>query len=260
MKYKSVPVQWKAGGEAGEIEAWVSVYGNVDSYGDRVMFGAFAESLNSFTPAVVWQHDLRTPIGKTVAMEEVPPGDERLPENIRANGALLAKGLLNLNVTAGREAWEHIKFGSVSQYSFGYEEDRTTPRDDGTKELNAVTIYEWSPVTLGANPLTQTQSIKSMKIEAKLEALSALIDNAEEHAHAFADMRQKAGRVLNSRIRGMILSLADQLTDAAKSLYELHKETEPVQQGDAKSKDAAELRARLLRSMQTVINPSEKIQ
>lgn len=259
MKYKSVPVQWKAGGEAGEIEAWVSVYGNVDSYGDRVMFGAFAESLNSFTPAVVWQHDLRTPIGKTVAMEEVPPGDERLPENIRANGALLAKGLLNLNVTAGREAWEHIKFGSVSQYSFGYEEDRTTPRDDGTKELNAVTIYEWSPVTLGANPLTQTQSIKSMKIEAKLEALSALIDNAEEHAHAFADMRQKAGRVLNSRIRGMILSLADQLTDAAKSLYELHKETEPVQ-GDAKSKDAAELRARLLRSMQTVINPSEKIQ
>ena len=67
-----------------------------------------------------------------------------------------------------------------------------------------------------------------MRIEDKLAALSTLVDNAEEHVHAFADMRQKAGRVLNSRIRGMILSLADQLKDASKSLYELHKESEPI--------------------------------
>lgn len=229
MKFKTVQnIAWKAGGTEGEIEAWVSVYGNVDSYGDRVMYGAFTDSLKEFTPAVVWQHDITDPIGVTVSMEEVPPGDERLPDSIREHGGLLAKGRLNLNVQQGREAWEHIKFGSVSQYSFGYDEVKTTPRPDGTKELNAVTIYEWSPVTLGANPKTQTQSIKSLSLDQKLVALSTLLDNAEEHAHAFADMRSKAGRVLNSRIRNMILSLADQLTDAAKSLYALHKETEPV--------------------------------
>ena len=178
-------------------------------------------------------------------MEEVAAGDDRLPENIRANGGLLAKGRLNLNVQAGREAWEHIKFGSVNQYSFGYDEVKTTPLPDGTKELNAVTIYEWSPVTLGANPKTQTQSIKSLSLDQKLQTLSALLDNAEEHAHAFADMRSKAGRVLNSRIRGMILSLADQLTDAAKSLYALHKETEPV---------ADDAKRRLLILMQAMNN------
>lgn len=228
MKYKSFPTQWKATGTEGEIEAWVSVYDNVDSYGDRVRFGAFSNSIAEFAPALVWQHDLTVPIGKTVAIEEVPAGDSRLPENIRGNGGLLAKGLLNLNTTAGRDAYEHIKFGSVNQYSFGYDEVVTSPNADGTKNLDEVKIYEWSPVTLGANGLTQTQSVKNMRIEDKLAALSTLVDNAEEHVHAFADMRQKAGRVLNSRIRGMILSLADQLKDASKSLYELHKESEPI--------------------------------
>lgn len=228
MKFKSIPTQWKAVGNEGEIEAWVSVYGNADSYGDRVKFGAFAETLSQMTPALVWQHKMEVPIGVTVSMEEVPPGDPRLPEGIKENGGLLAKGRLNLNVQAGREAYEHVKFGSVNQYSFGYDELDTTPLQDGTKELNKVKLYEWSLVTLGANQLTQTQSVKAMGLEDKLSALAALVDNAEEHAHAFADMKTKAGRVLNARIRGMIASLADQLTDAAKSLNQLHKETEPI--------------------------------
>jgi len=227
MRYKSSPARWKATGTEGEIEAWVSVYDNVDSYGDRVKYGAFAATLSELTPALIWQHKMDTPIGITTSMEEVPAGDPRLPDEIKANGGLLAKGLLNLNVQAGREAYEHVKFGSVNQYSFGYDEVLTTPLPDGTKELNKLKLYEWSLVTLGANPKTQTQSVKEMGIEDKLATLSALVDNAEEHAHAFADMKLKAGRVLNSRIRGMIASLADQLTDAAKSLYALHKETDP---------------------------------
>jgi HK97 family phage prohead protease len=245
MKYKAFPTQWKAGGAEGEIEAWVSVYGNVDSYGDRVMFGAFKDSIAQRWPALVWQHDLKKPIGKTISIEEVAAGDPRLPDNIRDHGALLAKGALNMNVQDGRDAWEHVKFGSVNQYSFGYEEVKVTPLPDGTKELNAVELYEWSPVTIGANPLTQTQSIKSLNLESKIQALSALVDNAEEHALAFADMRSKAGRVLNSRIRSMILSLADQLTEASKSLYALHKETDPANEMKARAELLA-MQARLL--------------
>lgn len=251
MKYKSFPTQWKATGTEGEIQAWVSVYDNVDSYGDRVKFGAFAKSLSERTPALVWQHDLSQPIGITTSMEEVPAGDSRLPEAIKERGGLLATGLLNLNTTAGRDAYEHVKFGSVNQYSFGYDEVTTTPLSDGTKELNELDLYEWSLVTLGANPLTQTQSIKSMKLEDKLAALQTLVDAAEEHAHGYADMKQKAGRVLNSRIRGMILSLADQLKDASKSLYELHKETEPI------SDSTAAKRAQLLLVMQSLTQHTE---
>lgn len=227
MKYKSLPVEYKADGE-GTVEAFVSVFGNVDSYGDRVMLGAFADSISQKLPKMVWQHDITRPIGKTVLAEEIPAGDARLPERLKDYGALYVKGVFNLNTTDGKDAYEHIKFGSIDEYSFGYEEVETTPLADGTKELNKVNIIEWSPVTVGANPMTMTSNVKAMTLEEKLDVAATLIAQSEQHAVAYADMRSKAGRVLNSRIRGMILSLADQLKDVSKNLYKLHQETEPI--------------------------------
>ena len=227
MKYKSLPVEYKADGE-GTVEAFVSVFGNVDSYGDRVMLGAFADSISAKLPKMVWQHDITRPIGKTLSAEEIPAGDARLPERLKEHGALYVKGVFNLNTTDGKDAYEHIKFGSIDEYSFGYEEVETTPLADGTKELNKVNIIEWSPVTVGANPMTMTSNVKAMTLEEKLDVAATLIAQSEQHAVAYADMRSKAGRVLNSRIRGMILSLADQLKDVSKNLYKLHQETEPI--------------------------------
>lgn len=227
MKYKSLPVEYKADGE-GTVEAFVSVFGNVDSYGDRVMLGAFADSISQKLPKMVWQHDITRPIGKTVLAEEIAAGDARLPERLKDYGALYVKGVFNLNTTDGKDAYEHIKFGSIDEYSFGYEEVETTPLADGTKELNKVNIIEWSPVTVGANPMTMTSNVKAMTLEEKLDVAATLIAQSEQHAVAYADMRSKAGRVLNSRIRGMILSLADQLKDVSKNLYKLHQETEPI--------------------------------
>jgi HK97 family phage prohead protease len=231
MKYKSLPVEYKADGE-GTVEAFVSVFGNVDSYGDRVMLGAFKESIESKLPKMVWQHDITRPIGKTILAEELPAGDARLPDSLKDYGALYVKGVFNLNTTDGKDAYEHIKFGSIDEYSFGYEEVETTPLADGTKELNKVNIIEWSPVTVGANPMTMTSNVKAMTLEEKLDVAATLIKQSEQHAVAYADMRSKAGRVLNSRIRGMILSLADQLKDVSKNLYKLHEETEPIQKHD----------------------------
>ena len=178
----------------------------MDSYGDRVMLGAFADSISQKLPKMVWQHDITRPIGKTVSAEEIAAGDPRLPERLKDYGALYVKGLFNLNTTDGKDAYEHIKFGSIDEYSFGYEEVETTPLADGTKELNKVNIIEWSPVTVGANPMTMTSNVKAMTLEEKLDVAATLIKQSEEHAIAYADMRSKAGRVLNSRIRGMILS------------------------------------------------------
>lgn len=247
MKYKSLPVEYKADGE-GTVEAFVSVFGNVDSYGDRVMLGAFKESIESKLPKMVWQHDITRPIGKTILAEELPAGDARLPDSLKDYGALYVKGVFNLNTTDGKDAYEHIKFGSIDEYSFGYEEVETTPLADGTKELNKVNIIEWSPVTVGANPMTMTSNVKAMTLEEKLDVAATLIKQSEEHAYAYADMRAKAGRVLNSRIRGMILSLADQLKDASKNLYQLHSESEPIQKHD----DTEAKRKQLLVMLQSI--------
>ena len=253
MKYKNIPVEFKAD-EQGSVEAFVSVFNNVDSYGDRVIYGAFKESIEAKLPKMVWQHDMQRPIGKTVLAEEIPAGDSRLPERLRDNGALYVKGLFNLNTTDGKDAYEHIKFGSVDEYSFGYEEVETTPLADGTKELNKLNIIEWSPVTVGANPMTMTSNVKAMTLEEKLDVAATLIKQSEEHALAYADMRSKAGRVLNSRIRGMILSLADQLKDVSKNLYQLHAETDPIPKADDK-----EIKRKQLLSLMQTINTMEII-
>lgn len=253
MKYKSLPVEYKADGE-GTVEAFVSVFGNVDSYGDRVMLGAFADSISQKLPKMVWQHDITRPIGKTVLAEEIAAGDARLPERLKDYGALYVKGVFNLNTTDGKDAYEHIKFGSIDEYSFGYEEVETTPLADGTKELNKVNIIEWSPVTVGANPMTMTSNVKAMTLEEKLDVAATLIAQSEQHAIAYADMRSKAGRVLNSRIRGMILSLADQLKDVSKNLYALHSETEPIPKHDD-----TELKRKQLSVMLQSINQMEII-
>ena len=251
MKYKSLPVEYKADGE-GTVEAFVSVFGNVDSYGDRVMLGAFADSITAKLPKMVWQHDITRPIGKTISAEELPAGDGRLPDSLKEFGALYVKGVFNLNTTDGKDAYEHIKFGSIDEYSFGYEEVETTPLADGTKELNKVNIIEWSPVTVGANPMTMTSNVKAMTLEEKLDVAATLIAQSEQHAKAYADMRSKAGRVLNSRIRGMILSLADQLKDVSKNLYQLHSETDPIPKADS-----TEIKKKQLAIMLQQINTME---
>lgn len=253
MKYKSLPVHYKAD-DTGTVEAFVSVFGNVDSYGDRMKFGAFAESIATKLPKMVWQHDIKRPIGKTLAAEELAPGDARLPDALKDNGALYVRGAFNLNTIDGKDAYEHIKFGSIDEYSFGYEELESTPLQDGTKEVSKVDIIEWSPVTVGANPMTMTASVKAMTLEQKLEAAATLLDQSEQHAKAYADMRAKAGRVLNARIRGMILALADQLRDVSKNLYALHSETDPTPKAD----QTALQKKQLLLIMQQLINTEIK--
>lgn len=230
MIYKSIKTDYKLNDDKGEVEAFVSVFGNVDSYGDRVMFGAFKDSLEQKLPKLVWQHEIKQPIGKTLYAEEIAAGDSRLPDHLKEYGALYVKGAFNLNTTGGKDAYEHIKFGSVDEYSFGYNEIESTPLEDGTKQLNKLEIIEWSPVTVGANPLTMTSSVKAMTLEQKLQATATLLNETNTHASAYVDMRTKAGRVLNGRIRNLILSLADQSKALAKELYALHQETEPIKQ------------------------------
>src|SRR4051794_34202657 len=86
MLTKSCPVEVKADvsqeAEDGTFEAIVSVFGNVDSYGDRVMPGAFTDSLAEWEAKgapipVLWSHLSQDPdyhIGWVEKAEERPEG------------------------------------------------------------------------------------------------------------------------------------------------------------------------------------------
>lgn len=157
MQYKSLTVAIKAtDDEKGIVEAIVSCFGNVDSYGEVVDKGAFIESLQRKFPKGVWMHDWTIPVSKTLEAQEVDAG-------------LYIKGQFNLDTQRGREAYSDLKFGTVDEFSIGYSVEEDYVGEDGYRHLKKLRLYEWSPVLVGANPATQVLGVKTAKKDVDVE-------------------------------------------------------------------------------------------
>ncbi len=162
MKFKNFKLVDPTISDQGIIEAFVSVFGNVDSYEEVVDAGAFAESLKVRVPKGVWSHDWTQPIAATLSAEEIMPGDMRLPLAIRNFGGLYIKGQLVMEVQKAAETNALIKAGVIDEFSIGYREEETYTGEDGFRHLKKLTLYEWSPVLVGANPETILVGIKAV--------------------------------------------------------------------------------------------------
>ena len=165
-----VPVKFKiletkAEGDQGIVEAYVSVFGNVDLVGDIIERGAFAESLLHKLPKGVWSHDWEKPIAKTLEAREDEFG-------------LYIKGQFNLETQRGREAFSDIKFGTIDEFSIGFRVLDDEWREDGVRVIKKARLYEWSPVLVGANPDTKPLSVKSG--EKKEETPAEVVPPVEE--------------------------------------------------------------------------------
>jgi HK97 family phage prohead protease len=135
-----------ADGEAGIIEAVVSVFSNVDSGKEKVMPGFFTKSIEKKLPKGVWAHDWKQPIAKTLEAKELLPGDPQLPDSLKLLGGAYIKGQFNLDTQRGREAYSDIKFGIVDEFSIGYGVLKDNKDKDGVRELIEGDWKEWSPV------------------------------------------------------------------------------------------------------------------
>lgn len=164
IQYKSFATQFTASDE-GIVEAWVSVFGNVDSALEVVDFGAYTETLKKSLPSVAFQHNWERGIGITLEAEEVPAGDPRLPENIKDLGGLYCKGQLNLDTQDGRETFSNLKLGVYKEFSVGYIVEADEIGADGYRHLKKIDLIEWSPVLRGANPSTSTIGVKGIAFE-----------------------------------------------------------------------------------------------
>ena len=145
----------------GVIEAIVSVFGNVDLSGERIVYGAFTASLARKLPKGVWAHNWERPIAKTLAARELAPGDPLLPERLKELGGLYVKALFNLDTQDGRDAFSNIKNELFDEYSIGYRVVGRRDAGEGVTELTEIELYEWSPVMVGCNPATATLSAKA---------------------------------------------------------------------------------------------------
>ena len=151
-------VEIKASGEDGmlHIRAYALAFGNVDSWGDIIMPGAcddFLKSADADRMALCWQHDRTTVIGKIT------------DKGVDAVGMWIEADVLP--TTAGKDAAILLKSGAVKEFSIGYRAtkyhwEKRDGYDYDIRVIDALTVYECSPVTIAANPAAIVVSAKSL--------------------------------------------------------------------------------------------------
>jgi len=164
MLTKTVDIEMKAVGDDGTFQAYASIFGNIDSYGDMVVQGAFAESLAEYAAAgdpvaVYWRHRMDDPmlnIGGCSGKED-------------ARG-LLVDGKLDLENPNAAYTHKLMKERRVRQLSFAYdvlEGGWVEKTEDGQTiryyELRKLRLHEVSIVPVGANQETEILAVKAAR-------------------------------------------------------------------------------------------------
>ncbi len=147
MSIKNIPNQhvslMKEVNSGGFFRGYASIFNHLDHQGDRVLKGAFKDSLYSWQkkrefPKMLWQHDPTKPIGQWLKIEEDQKG-------------LYVEGSILLDLQLGREAYALIKAGVVDRLSIGYRVKQAKTNKAGERELLKLDLQEISLVTFAAN-------------------------------------------------------------------------------------------------------------
>ena len=162
MQYKTAlaAIEMKESGEQADvlhIRAYACAFGNVDSWGDIIMptaVDAFMKSEDFGRMALCYQHD----IGEVIGVVTGAGVDEK--------GMWIEADILP--TTTGKDVQTLIRGKAIKEFSIGYFADEYHyEKRDGYSEqiriLDAITIFEVSPVTRAANG-------KAVLIDAKSEA------------------------------------------------------------------------------------------
>lgn len=146
----------------GTFTGYASVFGNIDSYGEMVVKGAFAQSLEDQAAyPVYWSHQMSNPmmnIGKTLEIREDDHG-------------LFVKAQLDLDTEMGAQVHRLIKDGRVGQMSFAFDVEDYAVADSEELgphiELRRLKLHEVSVVQVGANQETELLDVKDRVTRAK---------------------------------------------------------------------------------------------
>lgn len=150
--------EYKAASESpGEFTAMVSVFGNVDLQGDRVVPGAFKNSIDRWNVSgdpipVIWSHDWDDPfahIGAVTSAVETAKG-------------LRVTGKLDLDKPFAKQVHDLLVARRVTGMSFAYDVIEERPGKDRANELTELDIIEVGPTLKGANPTAQLINAKSL--------------------------------------------------------------------------------------------------
>jgi HK97 family phage prohead protease len=162
--------QFKAVGETGddgkklgegEFTALASVFGNIDRYGERVIKGAFSDTLEAWAAKgdpipVIWYHAWTDPfahIGEVLSIEEREDG-------------LWYKGAIDLDEPLAAKVYKLMKGRRITQQSFGFDViDGGFVKADGIEvyDITKVELFEVGPCLQGVNPATELLDVKAFR-------------------------------------------------------------------------------------------------
>jgi len=162
--------------ETGIVEAYVSIMGikDLDRPPDVIQMGAFVKTIQERGPQgarkirVLHQHWCDEVIGVPLTLVEHPR--DLLPEELLAvypdaTGGLFARTQFVMDVQRGRETYALYKAGAMDEWSIGFdalqfEYIKSEEEADTYRVLKEIKLWEYSPVTWGANPATITTVVK----------------------------------------------------------------------------------------------------
>lgn len=153
MKTKSLELtssEIKMDGDSHTFSGYASVFGGIDSYGDRIQKGAYLKTLESRTRPVQlrWNH-YGPVIGKWVEMKEDDHG-------------LYVRGELTPGHSTAEDAYALLQHGSVDGLSIGYRVPKGGEEEkDGVNVLSEIELIEVSIVESPADLAATIGDVKS---------------------------------------------------------------------------------------------------
>lgn len=181
LKTRDFGIEIKELSDEGTFTGYGSVFGNVDSYGDKIVPGAFGQTLakhrreGSKVP-MLWQHMSEEPIGVWTDLVEDGKG-------LRAHGQLI------LGVPRAASTYQLMKQSAIRGLSIGYTVNEADT-DGNVRLLKEVELWEISVVTFPANRRATVDSVKSNRFE---EFARLLRDGEPPPIKEFEDLLREAG-------------------------------------------------------------------
>lgn len=189
-QFKHLPY-FKIASEGRVRKGVCAVFGNIDSWGDRIMPGAFAKTIQEGRSRVkhLWNHDFSSPpIASITELKEVTR--EELPEEVLAfapeatGGLMVAREYYDTDLS--NWVLQALDKGDVNEMSFGYDVLKSAESEENeTKVRNLVELklFDTSDVLWGMNSATVATGAKH----------SLPLGVVAQHIINFAD-EVKAGR------------------------------------------------------------------
>ncbi|MST50578.1 HK97 family phage prohead protease [Mobiluncus holmesii] len=179
----------------GIFEAYASVFGNVDSYGDVVAKGAFANTLQKWAESgnvipALYGHNMGDPFYNIGAVTHAEEDEHGLKVEVQ----------LDLENPTAVQVYKLMKGRRLSQMSFAFDvlaSGETEVDGEKANELRELQLFEVSVVPVGANQETEILSVKS-QADALARGLKEGRVLAAKHINSLRKAQEAIGEVIEA--------------------------------------------------------------